>query len=207
MKTAQLLIALISLTLLALTFVSAATEKSKEFISLQASSHQRKNRIRKQVLAGNKAASAAFAATHLHAERFSSCGDPTKGLVIINSIKSSPQLCSGCQACVKIDGELKEQVEQGATVRIQATKTFIFTITVMDETYDLCQNIGTLGGQRPIPPNANGTYACFPIPTSIPTGITANIKVTGQTVDKKPLFCIQGSAWLDKCAACPSAAL
>ncbi|KAG0062905.1 hypothetical protein BGZ89_010310 [Linnemannia elongata] len=78
---------------------------------------QKRRRTARQVLARNKAAFAAYSTFHAHSERFSSCGNPNTDLVNITSIQSSEHLCSGCQACVKIDGVLKENVEKGAVVK------------------------------------------------------------------------------------------
>ncbi|KAF9549009.1 hypothetical protein EC957_005001 [Mortierella hygrophila] len=170
---------------------------------------QKRRRTARQVLARNKAAFAAYSTFHAQGERFSSCGNPKTDLVTIASIESSEHLCSGCQACVKIDGILKGKVEKGAVVKVVVTKFFF---TVFERTFDLCESLELVSGNEgeggagvkcPIEPTtAEGLRACFPLDKSLPTGISASIWVTGMTAEKKQLFCVQGSAWIE--GNCPA---
>ncbi|KAG0281361.1 hypothetical protein BGZ95_004700 [Linnemannia exigua] len=160
----------------------------------------------------HQAAFRAYASTHQQEERFTSCGNPVHDTISISSIQSSDHLCSGCKACVRIDGILKERIERGAVVRLQAFKFFF---TVLDKTFDLCETLETMGGEstggggvrcpiEPMATGAEGLNACFPLDKSFPTGISASLKVTGLTaVEKKPMFCVQGSAWIE--GNCPAA--
>ncbi|KAF9310699.1 hypothetical protein BGZ91_007024 [Linnemannia elongata] len=195
------------MTLLAMTLVSASSyNKNKMRLESLA---QKRRRTARQVLARNKAAFAAYSTFHAHSERFSSCENPNTDLVNITSIQSSEHLCSGCQACVKIDGVLKENVEKGALVKVVVTKFFF---TVFERTFDLCESLGLVPGNEgeggagvkcPIEPMpTEGLKACFPLDKSLPTGISASIWVTGLSVEKKQLFCVQGSAWIE--GNCPA---
>lgn len=177
MKTSQLLLTLISMALLAMTLVSASSS-NKNKMRLE-SLAQKRRRTARQVLARNKAAFAAYSTFHAHSERFSSCGNPNTDLVNITSIQSSEHLCSGCQACVKIDGVLKENVEKGAVVKVVVTKFFF---TVFERTFDLCESLGLVPGNEgeggagvkcPIEPMpTEGLKACFPLDKSLPTGVS-----------------------------------
>ncbi|KAF9329663.1 hypothetical protein BG006_007287 [Podila minutissima] len=44
-----------------------------------------------------------------------------------------PHVCSGCKACIALEGFLQVPIVKGAT-RLQVSKFFF----VMDQTYDLC---------------------------------------------------------------------
>ncbi|KAK3837507.1 MAG: hypothetical protein J3R72DRAFT_493241 [Linnemannia gamsii] len=208
------------MALLAITLVSADhhhhhhknNNKGNKNNKNNKSSKHNKNRISSQAYSrNNQAAFRAYASIHRNEERFTSCGNPVHDTISISSIQSSDHLCSGCKACVRIDGILKERIEKGAVVRLQAFKFFF---TVLDKTFDLCETLETMGGggaaggvRCPIEPmttGAEGLNACFPLDTSFPTGISASLKVTGLTaVEKKPMFCVQGSAWIE--GNCPAA--
>lgn len=178
MKSTQLLLTLISMVLLATTLVSASSSNNKNRMRLE-SLAQKRRRTARQVLARNKAAFAAYSTSHAPSERFSSCGNPKTDLVTITSIQSSEHLCSGCQACVKIDGVLKEKVGKGAIVKVVVTKFFF---TVFERTFDLCESLGLVPGNEgeggvgvkcPIEPTtAEGLKACFPLDKSLPTGVS-----------------------------------
>ncbi|KAK3835808.1 MAG: hypothetical protein JOS17DRAFT_519631 [Linnemannia elongata] len=209
MKFTQLLLTFISMALLATTLVSASSNNKNKNRMRFESLAQKRRRTARQVLARNKAAFAAYSTSHAHSERFSSCGNSKTDLVNITSIQSSEHLCSGCQACVTIDGVLKEEVEKGAVVKVVVTKFFF---TVFERTFDLCESLGLVPGNEgqggaglkcPIEPTtAEGLKACFPLDKSLLTGISASIWVTGMSAEKKQLFCVQGSAWIE--GNCPA---
>jgi hypothetical protein len=185
MKTAQLLCTLISLALLAITLISASSSQSPPKINLSRSLSQKRRRTAKQVLARNKAAFHAYSTSlkkfRANGERFLSCGNSKTDIVSLSSIQSSEHLCSGCQACVKIDGVLKEEIGKGASVKVTVSK-FIFT--VFEKTFDLCESLALVPGNEggdtgaavkcPIKPMAaEGLRACFPLSKSLPTGVSS----------------------------------
>ncbi|KAF9924354.1 hypothetical protein FBU30_005657 [Linnemannia zychae] len=198
MKSTKLLFAILSMAILSLAVVSAHNDIDlNERIEVI---EQRRRRIQQQVLERNRAAFAAYSTTHRLEDRFTSCGNPQTDIVAIHSIQSSRHLCSGCNACVKIDGLLKERIMPGTTIRLQAYKFFF---TIVDHTFDLCEMLTSLGSpvRCPIEPTNEGLKACFPLDRSLPTDISASIKVTGLSPDKRPMFCVQGSAWIE--GSCP----
>lgn len=133
-------------------------------------------------------------------ERFSSCGNPSKDVFRIESVSSNRHLCSGCKACVDLEGILKGRIEKGSMVRLEVTKYFV---TVFDKIYDLCDVLETdpEGPKCPIEPTAEGLRACLPLDKSLTTDVVAGIRVTGITSSRRPLFCIEGSAMVE--SNCP----
>ncbi|KAG0303274.1 hypothetical protein BGZ98_006847 [Dissophora globulifera] len=133
-------------------------------------------------------------------ERFSSCGHPGKDVFRLDSVSSNRHLCSGCKACVDLDGLVRDKVEKGSKIRLQVSK---FMFTVFDRTYDLCDLLEMVkdGPKCPIEPSQTSLRACLPLHKSLATDIQANIKATGVTASQKPLFCIEGSAMIE--SHCP----
>ncbi|KAF9904837.1 hypothetical protein EC991_002265 [Linnemannia zychae] len=216
MKPTQIILALLSMGLLAITLVSAAKHNKHENRDHKTihkfqftSKSQKHRRVAQKVRSRNQANLRAYAAAHRHEERFSSCGNPAHDTISISTIQSSEHLCSGCNACVRIDGVLKERIEKGAVLRLQAFKFFF---TVLDKTIDLCETLEAMGGAlgasgvkcpiEPMATGAEGLKACFPLERSYPTDISATLKVTGLTAEKKQMFCVQGSAWIE--GNCPA---
>ncbi|GJJ70187.1 hypothetical protein EMPS_02536 [Entomortierella parvispora] len=129
-------------------------------------------------------------------ERFKSCGG-SKDLFHIQSITSNRHLCSGCKACINIEGMLQGPVDEGSKVRLTVSK-YIFT--VFDQTYDLCAMLARIenGPRCPLAPNSDGLRACLPLDKSLTTGISAGIRVAAVDSKQNPLFCIEGSAMVEK---------
>ncbi|KAF9368849.1 hypothetical protein CPB97_004210 [Podila verticillata] len=134
-------------------------------------------------------------------ERFSTCGSREKDMFQVSKISSSQHLCSGCRACIDIEGFLRVPIDEGATVRLQVSKFFF---NLLDKTYDLCALLETVkdGPRCPIAPNQDGLRACLPLDKSMTTGISASLKVTAYDSWKRQLFCIQGDAMVE--SECPS---
>ncbi|KAF8949808.1 hypothetical protein BGZ52_004699 [Haplosporangium bisporale] len=134
-------------------------------------------------------------------ERFSTCGSPATDMFQVSTISSSQHLCSGCSACIDIEGFLRVPINEGATVRLQVTKFFF---NVFDKTYDLCALLETIkdGPRCPIAPNQNGLRACIPLDKSMTTDISASLKVTAYDSWKRQLFCIEGDAMVE--SECPN---
>ncbi|KAF9990491.1 hypothetical protein BGZ75_001671 [Mortierella antarctica] len=134
-------------------------------------------------------------------ERFRSCGSPTSDLFSIQSVKSSQHLCSGCNACINIEGLLKGPIEKGSNVTLKVSKFFF---TVIDRTYDLCDLLEKVGGEHkcPMEPTYKGLKACLPLDKSVVTDISADIKVSAVDAQQNPLFCIQGTAMVE--SHCPA---
>ncbi|KAG0054054.1 hypothetical protein BGZ83_012043 [Gryganskiella cystojenkinii] len=133
-------------------------------------------------------------------ERFGSCGS-TKDVFQLSSVSSNRHLCSGCKACIDLEGRLKGTIDQGSNVRLQASKFFF---TVYDETFDLCALLDKAenGPRCPIAPNQDGLRACLPLDKSLTTDISADLVVTATDSAMRPLFCIEGSAMVE--STCPS---
>ncbi|KAF9963261.1 hypothetical protein BGZ70_007536 [Mortierella alpina] len=131
-------------------------------------------------------------------ERFSSCGSISSDIFSLQSVKSSQHLCSGCKACVSIEGLLKGRIERGAKVTLKVSKFFF---TVLDKTYDLCDLLEKVeGGPKcPMEPTYKGLKACLPLDKSL---ISANIKVSAVDAQQRPLFCIEGTAMVE--SRCPA---
>ncbi|CAO3567407.1 unnamed protein product [Mortierella alpina] len=134
-------------------------------------------------------------------ERFSSCGSTSSDIFSLQSVKSSQHLCSGCKACVSIEGLLKGRIERGAKVTLKVSKFFF---TVLDKTYDLCDLLEKIeGGPKcPMEPTYQGLKACLLLDKSVPTDISANIRVSAVDAQQRPLFCIQGTAMVE--SRCPA---
>lgn len=104
-------------------------------------------------------------------ERFSSCGNPSKDVFRIEAVTSNRHLCSGCKACVDLEGVLKGRIEKGSMVRLEISKYFF---TLFDKTYDLCDVLATVpeGPKCPIEPTAGGLRACLPLEKTLTTDVS-----------------------------------
>ncbi|KAF9349748.1 hypothetical protein BGX26_011990 [Mortierella sp. AD094] len=132
-------------------------------------------------------------------ERFSSCGT-SNDVFRIQSISSNQHLCSGCKACIDLEGALVGTIEKGAKVRLEVSKYYL---PVYDQEFDLCQILENVeeGPKCPIKPTNKGLRACLPLDKSLTTDVEAGIRVTGFTESGKSLFCVEGSAMVE--SQCP----
>ncbi|KAF9438837.1 hypothetical protein BGZ76_004148 [Entomortierella beljakovae] len=132
-------------------------------------------------------------------ERFSSCGR-SSDVFRIQSISSNRHLCSGCKACINLEGFLSDTVSHGAKVRLEVSKYYY---PLIDQEFDLCKILeGVKDGPKcPISPTSKGLRACLPLDSSITTDVSADLRVTGYTGSGKPLFCVEGSAMVE--SQCP----
>jgi len=103
-------------------------------------------------------------------ERFKSYGG-SSDVFKVKSISSNKHLCSGCQACIELEGDLQGTVDQGSTIRLQVSKFFF---TVYDKTFDLCAMLEMIdnGPRCPLSPNSDGLRACLPLDKSLTTDVS-----------------------------------
>ncbi|KAF9430545.1 hypothetical protein BGZ94_006195 [Podila epigama] len=133
-------------------------------------------------------------------ERFSTCGS-NNDLFQISGISSNRHLCSGCKACINIEGLLRAPVTQGATLNLEVSK---FYIPLFSKKFDLCSLLESVPGtpRCPINPNHNGLRACLPLSSKFITDIPASLRVTAYDASNQQLFCVTGTATIE--SNCPN---
>ncbi|KAF9111431.1 hypothetical protein BGX27_004945 [Mortierella sp. AM989] len=192
MKTSTIIFVITALVLTALVLVDAAAVKKND----KSKGKSKGNKGKKDQNTKKKVNPHALSAEE---ERFTTCGT-TNDVFQIKTISSNQHLCSGCKACIDLDGVLTGTIDKGAKVRLEVSKYYI---SVFDQEFDLCQILEGVeeGPKCPIKPTDKGLRACLPLDTSLTTDVLAGIKVTGFTSTGKSLFCVEGSAMIE--SQCP----
>ncbi|KAF9573432.1 Phosphatidylglycerol/phosphatidylinositol transfer protein [Mortierella alpina] len=93
------------------------------------------------------------------------------------------------KVCVNVKGKLNKDVTAGAKIKVTAT---VWGISVYDQTSDLCEAL--VGGPNPCPISTNATEVthCIDVPSSVPTGVTINLKAVATNAGGSRLFCVGG---------------
>ncbi|KAF8925236.1 hypothetical protein EDD21DRAFT_439397 [Dissophora ornata] len=192
MKISTIVLAITSLVLMAIAMVDAAAIKKDD----NAQKNENKENEKSIFKSDRNSSPYILSASE---ERFTSCGNPNKDALRITSITSTRHLCPGCNACISLTGQLKERIEEGATIQIQVSKF----ITVLDKTFDLCSALEAMpdGPRCPIEPTAISLRACFSLNKSFPQDTTADVRITASTATGKSLFCIKGTGMIE--SHCP----
>ncbi|KAF9436957.1 hypothetical protein BGZ76_002460 [Entomortierella beljakovae] len=120
---------------------------------------------------------------------FTSCGSSTDTFTLasVSYTPNPPKV--GQDVCITLNGSLSAPVTDGAQLRV--TGTFI-GITVYDQTSDLCAGLAGSATPCPIATTVTTVNQCIQVPSSVPTGISINLKAVATQTSTSRIFCING---------------
>ncbi|KAI7825244.1 ML domain-containing protein [Gamsiella multidivaricata] len=123
---------------------------------------------------------------------FYSCASNSTAFQLTNATYSPDPLIPGQEACMTIEGNLTQPINNGSTVVITAS---IFGITLYNTTTDLCNSLQSISNsttQCPIQPTNGTIKECVKVPSGIPSGISVDIRAEAKDAQGNELFCLVG---------------